>query len=689
MIWFNDKISIRQMQILIIINIFGTGIVALPRFVTSYSSSDGWISVFIASLFVAFCVFIITTLGNMYPDKSFYEYTSILLNKPIGVILSIGFVVRLILHTSFTIRIAIEIVGDMLPNTSKWFLALFIILISGFAASKGYETRARLAEILIFLIFIPIIFVFAIAAFNVDYTNILPFWRLPSEIFQGSFYSISSFAMIELLLLVYPYINNRENVRKNAVLTIIILGIIMSIVTLITIARFDIHHIPYIRFPIIQIMDSTNLPGSFLQRQSLFIMSFFILSVFATINACLFFSSLILKSVVKKGKHSYYIFVCMMVSFFITFFLKDIDTVYTYFYKSFLYIGMAYMFFIPLILLIFSKIKYGKNIKISVILIFLIPFLTSCNKIEMEERIYVSALGIDKVEDDYLLTIGVYNKDDIDEIQIRGTTIQDAIGKIEENTSKILYLGITQAILFGYEILKDTKSFSNVINTLNGNTEISSDVYILATKNPEEILKKIDGNDSIFSKYHKSSKIILNQLDQKTLEGITSSIYRINSTMIPIVNIKNDMLEIEGMGIVNKNESLEIIDKKYIQGYLLLLGNGENTKITLKKPKNTLTIDKIDRKLHFENIDGDVYVNVDLKIKPTFENDFNNYDYFIDIYKNVIASMVVSSFYKIMQNKPEYDFAKIRDYMRKKDTQLFEDTRYKDMKINVSVLFYD
>lgn len=367
MIWYNDKISIRQLQVLLILNIFGTGVILLPRFVAERASQDGWILVIIATAIAVACMYIITTLANMFPTHSFYEYSSIIISKPLGFILSIGFVTRLILHISLELRLFGEIINQtMLNNTPFYIVSASVLLLSGYAASKGYETRARLGEILIILILIPIAIVFLVAAFNVDFTNILPVMQSsPQNLLKGGFFTLKAFVGIELVLMAYPYISRPNKAKEGAIHAIILLGIFMTVITIITISRFGIYDINSQMWPVIEMMDSTALPGSFMQRQGVFIMSFFIISVFAIVNAGLFFSSLILKSIIKKGRHSFYIAITMLITFFISLVPQNMLDVYKYIDFVFITFGVAYMLVIPTLLLVVAKIRglgerYGK-----------------------------------------------------------------------------------------------------------------------------------------------------------------------------------------------------------------------------------------------------------------------------------------------------------------------------------------
>lgn len=355
----NDKISIRQLQILIILDSFGTGIITLPRIASEAAGVDGWISVIVSVLIAAAGVYIMTTLGRMFPNQSFYSYSSAIASKPVGFVLSILLVAKLILLISFELYFFGEIVNlIMLKNTPRRVIILTLLLISGYACGKGYETRARIAELLIFVIIIPLLLVFSFASLDVDFSNILPVLKTPpKDILYGGFECFQAFMGLEALLLVYPYMNNQHKVRRSSVNAVIIVGIIFVIITFITMCRFGTHTILDQPWPILEMMDTVDLPGSFIERQEAFIMSFWIVSMFAIVNAGLFFSAIVSKSIIKKGTHAHYVIFFMVAVFLIIEVMDKMPNIYDTMNFIHLRSGIAFVFVIPLILIIIAKVR--------------------------------------------------------------------------------------------------------------------------------------------------------------------------------------------------------------------------------------------------------------------------------------------------------------------------------------------
>ncbi len=355
----NDKISIRQMQVLLILDIFGTGVIILPRVVAEYAKQDGWILIILSIALGLIYAFVITSLCGIYPNKTFVELCETIVGKFLAHIIAVIFSIKLILSVAFEIRYFGEIISQtMLAETPFHIICLTMLFVSAYAAMKGYETRARIAELLIFLILVPIVIVFFIASLDVNYTNLLPIAKTANtDYLKGAYITSFAFSGIDIAMIATPYIVKPEKMKKAVSQVVVILGLLFLLITLITIARFGPFEITKQMWPVLEMMDTINIPGSFIERQEALVMSFWIISVFAMVNAGLFFSSLILKDTLKKGKHSYYILLCLPIIFVISYSPKDIFQVGRYLSYLNSTLGIGFLLIIPLVLLIIAKIR--------------------------------------------------------------------------------------------------------------------------------------------------------------------------------------------------------------------------------------------------------------------------------------------------------------------------------------------
>ena len=355
----NNKISLRQLQALLFLEIFGFGVTALPRRVAESAGQDGWASVLVAIALIIPMVMIISHITKLARGMSFHDFACSVITKPLGIVISLVFCARLVLMAAFNLRIFAEITRQtMLPATPFAVIFVSVLMLAAYGAAKGIETRARMAEILILVGLLPLIFVFGISGRDIDITNLAPVMVAPFEnIISGSFSAFFAFSGVEVLLLVSPYLSRPKHLAKSATQVTIAIGAFMVIVTAVTIARFGPEGIIHQMWPVLKMMDTVSLPGSIIDRQGALIMTFWIISAYATINAALFFSSLLLKDVVGRGQHSGYILALVPIIAILAHLPENLVTVYDWHMLANSTFGLATMVGIPILLFIIAKIR--------------------------------------------------------------------------------------------------------------------------------------------------------------------------------------------------------------------------------------------------------------------------------------------------------------------------------------------
>ena len=362
----NDKISLRQLQILLVLDILGTGVTALPRIAAESAGQDGWISVIIATAAACLVVFMAASLAKRFPNMSFPNYTAAILPAPLASLISLVLTIKITLNCALELRIFGEIVRHtMLPTTPFAVVCAIMLLISAYAAARGYETRARIGEILIFVALLPLIVIFSLAARETDLSNLQPVLDVtPMQILDGAAQSVFAFTGMELILLAFPYLAKPQKARRAATLAILAVGLLMTIVTALTIARFTAAGTTPRPWPVLDMMDTIDLPGSFIERQEALMMSFWIVSLFAVVNAGLFFSSLLLRDIVKHGKHSMYVLLLIPIIFLLSMLPESMTQTYNFLRLLNRTLGSAfYAAVIPLLLLIAILRKTGTDQK--------------------------------------------------------------------------------------------------------------------------------------------------------------------------------------------------------------------------------------------------------------------------------------------------------------------------------------
>lgn len=355
----NDKISIRQLEILLILDLFSTAVLILPRNAAEVANQDGWIALIGGTFLAFFYGYLITRIVKRFPKDTFVEYSSKILSKPIGVFLSIIFSLKLTFTVSLELRIFGELVKQvLLPRTPIEIIIASMLLICSYLVRKGYECRGRLGEILFFIVLIPIIFIFIFVLPDTDFGNLKPVFTtsLP-QILKGSYYLSFTYVSIELLLMVGPLINYPQKIGRVSFNSIFLVGILNIISVIISIGVFGVVGTQNQIWPVMVLMQVVEIPGAFIERQEALMMIFWVLSVFSFISAGLYFISLIITRIIKAEEQRFLVLPLVPIIYFVS--LLPDNIVETANWVLFIrnYFRILFLFPIPLILLVVARLR--------------------------------------------------------------------------------------------------------------------------------------------------------------------------------------------------------------------------------------------------------------------------------------------------------------------------------------------
>ena len=636
---FNDKISLRQFQILLILYIFGTGVIILPAKAAHYVGRDGWIAFILTVVLAMFAVFVIASLVRRFPHKPFYEYTGALVTRPVAFVLTLGLILKIVIGLACELRFFAGIVKHvLLYNTPYAVVSGSLLLISAYAAGKGIETKARTGQVIVWIIFIPIIFVFVTAATDVDFSELRPVLAVDGgRILTGAYHLFFAFSGIEFILLMSPYVSSHKHLPSRAVSSVLVVGIIMCLGVIITIGRFGPVNLSGQLWPILDLMDATPIPGSFIERQEAIMMSFWILSVFAMVSGGLFFSTVAAKSVLKAGKHHHYLLVIGALTFILSLALSDVNFLYQVMDRNFLYLGTAYMLVLPLILLLMAVLR-GINHGRSKFLraapfIFTALILSGCwDSAELANRGFVTFMSIDLDEEQegaYKVSLEMpeISKDGGDKPERTVKTnshrsLSAAMYGAGASTDKVIFTGHMSALLCGRELLSDREMFKHALDTLIRDRGVSRTLIILAAYGSgEDIAEAGLEDESLMGIYicdffrKKRPEAAYRQ----TLDKLSKYLAEGQTAIIPRIEKSDGGIKFSGAAVMADYTLKGFLDEDEFRG-LKWLRNGKNKLSVADKDEYfSIKISKYKSGLNFFETDEGIYARISINVDGNME----------------------------------------------------------------------
>ena len=349
---------------------------------------------------------------------------------------------------------------------------------------------------------------------------------------------------------------------------------------------------------------------------------------------------------------------------------------------------------------------------------------TGCwDKVEIEDRAFVVAIGIDKAMD----------KDSLDELEVvtiepsvdslenkssdkmsyskigNGKTVSLALNRIDMYSSKRQYLGHTKVAILGEKILKDPKMLSETLDGFQRNSEISNKLLILATdKNIQKILDaKIKGEPMaglFLSNFYQNRENNSGVTFKKDLDSVLEDTQLNNTTIIPKVSLEDKDLRLGGSAIIKDYRLLGWLDNKETRGYVWVNDNAKNTELITKLDNidTTLLVESHKKKINFKKLDNDILVaNIDIDISGSIKNyalgsknlyNQNNLSKLENLYSKIVKSEINTTFRKL-QSEYNVDIFNFLKTIEKQNYDLYLEIKdnwnyyYNNMQIvpNVNV----
>lgn len=287
--------------------------------------------------------------------------------------------------------------------------------------------------------------------------------------------------------------------------------------------------------------------------------------------------------------------------------------------------------------------------------------LSGCfDKVELEERGLVLAIGIDKYnikndtnlektgeEKRYTVSIAMpdisennkesetkkqanpmekegENKKNNEAIKkAEGQSVSSTIDLIDNYTSKKLYYGHTKAVILGKEVLQDEIFLKETIDFLERNREISRKIIILASKErADNILQTIPKDEKMIGIYinnfYKNNKKNESFTFRVDLENIIQALLSTNGdAIIPVVQTIDGDIRFGGLAVLKNYKLISFLDDKTTKGLLWILDKNslEDISIPFEDGYLPLSIFSKSSKMKFTENGGKIICNLEVNVK--------------------------------------------------------------------------
>ncbi|MDR7073265.1 GerAB/ArcD/ProY family transporter [Fictibacillus barbaricus] len=337
----------------------GIGILGLPYILYNDVHQDSWISFLIAGILAQGVIIVLVALSKVSPKNTLYELNLKLLGNFFGKTLNFMYILYFIAVSMLLILLVTDVINTwILHQTPRWAIILLLLLASSYIAKEHLLTISK-TFLFFSILFIVLIFLLILVYSKADLTvgRLLPIGAsgfLP--ILKASPDAFVSLIGFEFILFIMPFLKEPNKSLKVISLANIFTVSLYLFLIITCIIYFSSAQFSLVQQPLLYLF--RGLSFEFVERIDIIFLSFWLVPISTTLVIQLFNASLGVQNLFSiQRKTSVYLIAFLLFGiglFPVSPSLKEsLSSLMTY-------LNIIFVFFIPILLLIISKIRVKK-----------------------------------------------------------------------------------------------------------------------------------------------------------------------------------------------------------------------------------------------------------------------------------------------------------------------------------------
>ena len=295
----NNKISGRQAARLLTFDLLGYSALAVPAVLAKTSGRDGIFSVFLG----IGAGFLYLRLLKIVQQNGGFE---VCLEKNTGKIIrnliKAGYYLYFVLLAGRVAAMFAELVAEELLEKQFRLILLIIMALVFYGVSGGIEGRARVYEILFWILLLPLflMLLFALPAVDTDYWTPV-FQEGIRDVLQGGYEVFLGIPALIVIPHLTGYVREPKQIYRCGKYALSVTGGILIVLYLILLGMFGVEGLKTLDYPVVTMMSRIQMTGGFLKRTDAFMFAIWFFTLYALLNSLVFSAGNLWK---RKEKHT-------------------------------------------------------------------------------------------------------------------------------------------------------------------------------------------------------------------------------------------------------------------------------------------------------------------------------------------------------------------------------------------------
>lgn len=256
----------------------GVGIFSFQRYIFQVSKHDAWISVLIACLCAHVVLWLIIRMLHKYESADLYGIQYDLFGKYIGTLLNCIYILYYLFVSILIMRVYVVVIQVwMFPDMSSWLIVLLLSTLIIYAGFSGIRVIIGMCLLGFVIILVTVVFCLVTLKYSI-WTQLLPVMESNiKDILRGVFRMSFTLAGFEFIMLIYPYVRNKERAMFHSQFSLLFGNLVYLIIMILSLAYFSSSQLQRSIWPTFNMLKILKFP--FTERLEFIVISIWMLMV--------------------------------------------------------------------------------------------------------------------------------------------------------------------------------------------------------------------------------------------------------------------------------------------------------------------------------------------------------------------------------------------------------------------------
>lgn len=591
----NNRISERQVTRLLTFDLLGYSALMIPSSLAREAGTDGIFSL-VLGIGVGFVYLLLLKNVLTRIPSTYSAYIKENCGGFWGSVIKIGYMIYFLCLAGRVAAIFAELIRKELLEEQFLLILTVILALTFYGVIGGIEGRARVYEILFWIVLVPLIVMMLSTIPTVDADYWMPiFTATKAGVVRGGYDTFLGCSVLFLLPFLAEYVKKRESLYACGKKSLFITAGILCLMYLILLGMFGSKALATMDYPAVTMMSRVQITGGFLKRVDAIMFGVWFFTLYALLNSLVFFGGKLwmeflepIEDVMRQKKTEC---ICMLAEIVLVFLLANrfygSEAAKNTFEKFFWYIGTPFVVLVPLLLLYLSgrrsqgkrnleteenrkhsggegnKIKYKLAIGVLVMFAFL---LTACAPTEVEDREFPVLLEVTSEEN--------FAKEWLN-------SLQQGNKKMDYNHLKV--------VLISKSFLENEAAMEEMLQLLKQDKNVPLNAYVVTTEQVKEIIKSGEAMEEPLGDYIEKLLENSDEIKKETFPTI-GMLYQeqenqLETLFIPTLSLIKNEPEITAYEVYKRGKAVGSVDtnaallaffiSNQLEEYVLQLGQKE------------------------------------------------------------------------------------------------------------------